>query len=506
MAFTDLLKEGAMRFAFYALFLFFAYSWFVSVAEEMAYIMNKSLHNVARNYQKFVGKNYKPTEPFNFAYKRVRTWYDNSVVFQNWGIWDYLLLSAMVVIFYMAIRDVVSRFKFCWVPYFYSRYQKHFGDSRSFQEEKMMEGSKLEPAAKAPSFQLDVYTRTDSTSFLRKGQAFNTKFGVFTAFHVIEDADAILLKTSEGQLEIAASRFQRLEGDVALLALTPRETQQLQVSQAKLQACDIPPRSGLLVQVQSFGFRTMGLLEPTTSFGMCKYTGSTIKGFSGSPYYVGKNIYGMHIGCGNHNMGLEAAYLYMLAKTSLEDTEDWLMDEIQNAGQEYTWQRSPYDPDEARVKMGNKYYNVDMDLVRRLDNFKANRRDYAQPKYEPETVAKVEDLPLAPRSALSYDDSKNLMSPVGASYVDVQENGEKTARVPVPKPRRLSVTSVDSGYQKPSASCPTTGQMSTPAQPRDHSPSTLESFEPRRVRREVRRLENRLRLWRQRAEAMRLGE
>lgn len=297
--------------------------------------------------------------------------------------------------------------------------------------EKMRAGSLLEPVKDTPSFQVEIWTRRHNGTFKKSGQGFNTEFGVFTAYHVVEDAEEIQLRRNDGLAFIDINSVHHLEGDVALIKTTQKVLQPLGVAQGKLTPLVVQRNSGLLVTVQAFGQRTLGMLQPDDNFGFCRYEGSTIPGFSGAPYRIAKQIYGMHIGGASTNVGYQAAYLYMLAKKFSEDTEDWLEDELKKDVAEgranLQWQRSPFDPDEARIQRDGKYFVVPMSLVRDYQK-RVKAAEYKQPDYEDEDLSSVsteDSLPLAPRGAACYTDSENLLrapAVVGAHGQEKEEN------------------------------------------------------------------------------------
>lgn len=380
-------------------------------------------------------------------------------------------LVGYCILVYLAVKIVLRICRF--IGKWFSRLEMHLGCSFA---EKMMPGSTLEFAAKMPSFQVEIWVRRGTKTFM-SGQGFNTKTGIFTAHHVVEDADEVVLKTESGNVTVEASGFVQLEGDVAVYIPTAQEIGTLSLSQAKIVNVSTPTiKAGLMVKVQAFGQRTMGLLESSESFGLCQYKGSTIKGFSGAPYHVGKVVYGMHIGGATVNLGFESAYLYMLARKFNEDTDDYLFDQIMTEGKDYTWERSPYDPDEARVKMDGLYYNVDMDLVRKLNSGKRMKKEvqYKMPDYERE-ANDVDELPLAPRGALVYKDSKNLMRPHAAP---ARGRGKRWDRESVLDSLTTSQSETDSESQDESDASSLDGHQQTRAPPKSRSTFTQESMKP----------------------------
>nr|UGO57331.1 MAG: hypothetical protein 2 [Riboviria sp.] len=285
-----------------------------------------------------------------------------------------------------------------------------------FHAERMMPGSHLMYTTNMPKFQAEVWVKAGGT-FVRSGQCFFTSFGCFTSQHVIDGTDQVAIVTDKARIIFPAERFQTLESDVALMRITDKERSLLQVATAKLNPISTPARSaGLVVKVQAYKNSSMGILEPDEGFGLCIYRGSTVKGFSGAPYHVGNMVFGMHAGGSNYNIGYEAAYLYMLASKAHESTEDFIEQEIFEKGKSYVWQRSPYDPSEARVNIDGMYFLVDLDKAKKWAAKKNNTHvDYAKPQYEDERLDMFssgstseadsdEEIPRVPADILHYKD------------------------------------------------------------------------------------------------------
>lgn len=333
--------------------------------------------------------------------------------------------------------------------------------------ERMVTGSQMEFVRENPRFQVEIHVKRDGV-FHKSGQGFSTQFGIFTALHVVEEANEVLVVGPTGEVKVEASRFLHLEGDVCLLKVT-KELAKLGVSQGKLVEMVTSLKAGLIVKTQAYGQRSMGQLKPDEGFGLCVYEGSTIKGFSGSPYHVGNHIFGMHIGSSGVNMGYQAAYLYMLAKHFNEDTEDYLYDEIMNSEEEYQWQRSPVNPDEVRVQFKGKYFLVDRELIYKLRRA-GHKKEYQEPNYEEEayksendldSVSSVGSLPLAPRGAFQYKDSKNLLKTPSLN-VNVGVIGKESVQEDAAKSFVKALNVTDSKSRKVLESCLSDGLKQIP--------------------------------------------
>lgn len=201
-----------------------------------------------------------------------------------------------------------------------------------------------------------------------------------------------------------------------------------------------------MAQAVAFGQRSFGFINPYEQFGYCCYGGSTVKGFSGAPYYLNNTVFGMHLGGNLDNLGYEGSYIRSLLKpttlitTFREDSEEWL---IEQAGRdtEFLYERSPFSVDEFKVKVGGSYHIVDSEVLGKLlkkvkgrkrdENFDFEQESRPAPPVQQEeqpapqqeaiplpppqpTVVEadllgIEDLPLCPRTALNYQDQGNLI-------------------------------------------------------------------------------------------------
>lgn len=146
--------------------------------------------------------------------------------------------------------------------------------------------------------------------------------------------------------------------------------------------------------------------------------GSTIRGFSGAPYYLNKTIFGMHLGGSVENLGYEGAYLLSVLRPSKtivrkqESSDDWLIEQAER-NLRFDYERSPYDPDEYRVKMNGRYHLVDSEVLDAMLSRSKGRnakRDLVI-GLENIPIPKEDDLPLAPRGALDYSQGNLMRAP-----------------------------------------------------------------------------------------------
>nr|QVG74742.1 hypothetical protein 1 [Virus sp.] len=346
----------------------------------------------------------------------------------------------------------------------------------TYSAEKMMANSTFETVRLLPSFQAAVMGSIDGHQYYMIGQCFWVDEGLVTAAHVVEDYPFLSIFRDENtKVNIPADRFEIGAGDYAVCRQPTDIVQKLGLSKAKLSRLAIQKDSGISVNVVALNRRSIGFLSEHPQFGYIEYTGSTIKGFSGAPYYFGKTVFGMHIGSQNNNLGYDAAYLRSELKPSrvvkkdlalsTEDSATWLEEQIDRY-EDFIWIRSPYDPDEYKVKVGGMYHIVDSEVldtllskrkgskrtskIDNLDTEAVSRETYLDLHKEkdpqvamvkgllkefgktsicssvpvnvevPTTSGSVEapinkesvpaeELPLAPRDAMTFNDSGNLI-------------------------------------------------------------------------------------------------
>lgn len=112
----------------------------------------------------------------------------------------------------------------------------------------------------------------------------------------------------------------------------------------------------------------------------------------------------------------------------------------------FEYQRSPYDPDEYRIKMNGRYHMVDEEVLQEMLEYSEGRTTSNRIAYELESK-EVEDLPLCPRGAMEFQDQGNLIrAPAVIAGAHGVEQVPVVAR-PLGKP---TSNPMDSKFQKPS--------------------------------------------------------
>lgn len=265
--------------------------------------------------------------------------------------------------------------------------------------ERAMKGSELIPAQQLPSFQCFIHRAVDGEAKEFLGMGFRIENAILTAYHVLAGYDQFVITTNVSSIVVDADKARGFPmEDVAYFLLEERDFSMLGMAKATLLEHAVPDDHPIYCQIFGPGTPvsyTMGTVESAKNFGKVVYSGSTGKGFSGSPYIIHKQVVGMHLGAGVLNLGVDAAFLRMLLSTSPEDTEDWLMQELERdvlKGKKVEWRHSPGDPEEVYVKRQGRYF-----VMAAEDFF-----DRYQPHSYVETLSGV-NARLSP----TYDDSKN---------------------------------------------------------------------------------------------------
>nr|UGO57291.1 MAG: hypothetical protein 2 [Riboviria sp.] len=266
-----------------------------------------------------------------------------------------------------------------------------------------------------PSFMAQVSVYQDG-QWWRSGMAYRVDEGIVTCWHVINTAERVRLSRGDNVTEYSADDFEHVVelGDVARSYRPP-----IWMSKAKYSKTAVQPGSRVMAMVHNGDMASMGPVSAANDFGQVKYEGSTTKGFSGSPYYMGKTIFGMHLGAMAVNVGYEGAYLGLILKT--ESSDEHYLDLI-SQGEAHQYRISPGDPDEVMVRIRGRYHYFSSE-----DYFSAQRgeRKYRGESALPVQKQQAEPLPT-PQQML---EPENLPRPIPVAMTD-SENSERPAVPP----------------------------------------------------------------------------
>lgn len=441
-------------------------------------------------------------------------WTLNAIIRQMVHDAIHMSFEAKVCWFLFIILYLIAKF-----IYEYSKVELVRASCRltaNFAPESMKPGSNFELNARLPPFQVEIYGSTGD-KFYPLGQGCNTAHGIITAAHVIYDVDRVAISRNGTQVVVRRDDFEFKDGDLATYKITQQQESQLGLSRAKLSQQSILGTTGLMAQVVAFGNRSFGFLSSYPQFGFCVYGGSTIKGFSGAPYYMNNTIFGIHIGGNGDNLGYESGYIHSILNPSrtvvahAESSEDWLIEQAQRTN-DFHYERSPYDPDEYRVRLNGRYHIVDgsvLGLMTKASKVKGKKKQTfamdLESKPIPEAAVKPpsevvyrppkeEELPKMPKGAVEFQDQGNLFRApvVSAGANGVQQKFQQSAQLPVPP------TSVTTGCccQMPLAKSHMESLTLTPVPQRKVSQS-MHASRNRRNKLHLQRLRNDAQLWRE---------
>lgn len=254
----------------------------------------------------------------------------------------------------------------------------------------------------APRFQAEVEILSEGR-WMKSGVATCTELGVITCFHVIAAASGTRLKFDGKYVEVEPSQWKHCE-DVGDLVVANVKVQGMK--QARLAKNTPSGENSTMVMIHNGKMASIGPLRSHT-FGMVKYGGSTARGFSGAPYYMGNQVYGFHVGAESVNVGYDATFVKIANASYIEESSDAYYGELISQGVSHRVEVSKGNPDEVYVHIRGHYVLMDAD-------------DYYEYKDNKRVIR--ESLPRAIQ--VDFRDSENFEWPAVES---------STAGLPLPK-------------------------------------------------------------------------
>nr|AWY11198.1 orf1 [Motts Mill virus] len=313
------------------------------------------------------------------------------------------------------------------------------------------------------------------------------KKGVFiTAGHNIM-GDVVLKNANDPTrvVEVKHETWQSLEGyDVVYFIPDQPTTTKLGVTKAKCPANRLRTREAVMV----FGrdVRTQGMLSSMEDSVYVSYMGTSVGGFSGSPYIAGNYAYGVHVGSTQEQgIGLDMGFVNMklraLARMKEESSSDWLTNELIRAtkGKKKIAYKE-FGMDDVIVDVGGKEIFMDRgefnDLYDRFNDTLKEVKKFPSPSYDFETYDDSETLPKnvqGPRVSGPNPIPAKVQEKLIAPVLEIGEQNVTVAQVHNhPKLRKLSSSG---GIMEPS----TVGPPSTPVLSSAALQSMLESLSKR---------------------------
>lgn len=236
-----------------------------------------------------------------------------SVVFEGILLFSVILFFCLILIFafYKSVLWfflVVRRNRSNDIPFVAFNTPTpslHEVDLTQYVEESRVAGSSIQPDTSPPACQVKIY----DVDGIHLGNGFRDEKDVLvTAFHIIKDLTQLYIGGSNDVRKVlSVSSFKWVNGiDLAFCQVPSGDWANLGIQTA------IYPNkysNGDYVSVHSgYGF-SVGSIQDTFSPEMVRYTASTEPGFSGSVYYSGRKVYGLHLGGGEHNVGYPFPYV-----------------------------------------------------------------------------------------------------------------------------------------------------------------------------------------------------
>lgn len=156
-----------------------------------------------------------------------------------------------------------------------------------------------------------------------------------------------------------------LDTDLVAFPVTPVEASQIGVKRASIHNA-VEGRGSLARIVGPSGEGSTGQLYPDPIvFGQFVYGGSTVAGFSGAAYVVGRSVAGIHCAGGSRNVGysLRLAYVTLLywLKVQPEYTEEWLENIVKRTKKKIRVDLSWQHLDSVRFQVRGEFHIVDRD-------------------------------------------------------------------------------------------------------------------------------------------------
>lgn len=201
-------------------------------------------------------------------------------------------------------------------------------EGASYFPESVRSGS-VEHAMSTPSFQcLVLVDRPDGTR-AAKGNAIRFPHNYLVGpDHVLSNDVEKYCKGTQGVVSLRGKERIHLDADLVAIKLGNDEFSKIGLSEARV---SLVPRNGMPVQIVNTGTMkgTVAVATPNPMlFGMLRYEGTTVPGYSGAAYQAGNAVVGMHTHGGKTNGGYSASYIYavlnQLERVRPEDSAEWL--------------------------------------------------------------------------------------------------------------------------------------------------------------------------------------
>nr|UGO57274.1 MAG: hypothetical protein 1 [Riboviria sp.] len=225
------------------------------------------------------------------------------------------------------------------------------------QPESMIPGSTLASGG-YPPFMAQVFV-DQGDGWVLSGVGFKVNGYFFTAKHVISNAEKVRIQSVKGTqyLDATPENFYSSELAIDLAWLPLDNTTRIDfIKSGKLME---RVRDGINAMCSNGRESSIGVVtNDTTAMGVVRYEGSTVSGFSGSPYYFGNTIFGMHIGNAGSNIGYSSSFMALAITNGIKFEDDYIIEQIK-AGKRVD--AAEWGMDDVVVYHNGKYYELDRD-------------------------------------------------------------------------------------------------------------------------------------------------
>lgn len=173
--------------------------------------------------------------------------------------------------------------------------------SYGFVSERAVEGSRPMPS-NVPDFVAQIWAVVGGRKI--RGTCFRVGDSIHTAKHVVEQASEVYIDYRGTVAKLGPCT--ELDFDWVKFEYEP-------VSHLQMGAGKFAKASCFSQAFATDGaYSTMGSVTAAHSVGFVSFSGTTLQGYSGCPYFIGRNILGMHIGAGAANLGYDGAFMQAL--------------------------------------------------------------------------------------------------------------------------------------------------------------------------------------------------
>lgn len=245
-----------------------------------------------------------------------------------------------------------------------------------YAPESVVEGS-MERSIMEPRCMVKLAFRNDAGEYVLTGWGYRADYNeqpyIITAQHCLDLNRKMYLRKGEVVQDLDLSEFHVLGVDAVAVKIPKKAASVLGLQKAKLGLLNLEGQAVSVLGLTGRG--TTGLLtriprSRVGHLGAVRYSGTTMAGYSGSAYFSGNTVYGIHTCGGNYNGGLNSMFLHVMSKIATDDksvdespalVDKWYDDP--NTEVEIEWEG-----DVAILTDGSKYVRLTKEQYERAQN------------------------------------------------------------------------------------------------------------------------------------------